>query len=227
MKFFKLIIIFFISFTTLSSQVYEYTEGTIEHDGAIVQTIKLNLDPKPDLLEEKFKTWIDDNYNVGLDDKTLIFFNRDVLEAKGIVIPSVSDRQMDLYVRIDKDQDKTSSMHIYGSWGYNNWISKNNDPLVYSNLKTIAFEFIEEFLPNYYLNIVKTTKVDLKELIEENEKLEAEVAVQQAKIEEMIKENEEKMSIILQNKQKIYEAQQRLENKIEKYNKVQKKINNK
>lgn len=227
MKYYQIVIIFIISFSTLNSQVYDFTKGTIEHEGAIVQSIQFNLDPKPDLLESKFQTWIDDNYNVDLDDKKLIFFDKDVLEAKGVTIPSVSKRQMDLYVRIDKNQSNASSMHIYASWGYNNWISEKHDPLVYSNLKNIAFEFIEEYLPEYYLNAVDNTREDLVDLIAETEQLEAEVEEQKLEIEKLIEENNEKMSLILMNKQKIYEAQKKLDIKIDKYNKVQDKINNK
>ena len=227
MKYHQIVIIFFLSCSALNSQVYDFIKGTIEHEGAIVQSIQFNLDPKPDLLESKFQSWIDDNYKVDMDDKKLIFFDQDVLEAKGVTIPSVSKRQMDLYVRIDKNQSNASSMHIYASWGYNNWISENNDPLVYSNLKNIAFEFIEEYLPEYYLNAVDNTKENLAELIAETEQLEAEVEGQKLEIEKMIEENNEKMSLILSNKQKIYEAQKKLDTKIEKYNSVQEKINNK
>jgi hypothetical protein len=171
MKFIIPFLLFTLITITITAQNLSYSSGTTEVEGEIVKTINVKLDPKPETVKGSFENWMEDNYDVDLDGKRLLFFDKKVMSAKGVVIPAISSRRIDLNVRVDESNEDFTTLQVYASFGYNNWITPMDYPYEYAALEGIVYEYISDYLPEYYLNRIEDTKEQLADLKEDKEEL--------------------------------------------------------
>ncbi len=213
----------------LHAQEFTFNDSTIEYEDEMIQSIHVTLTPEVSTIKDKFEDWMDDNYEVDLDGKKLLFFNKDVMSAEGVVIPKITSTKIDLHVKVDETQNGKTDLNVFASLGYNNWLSESEYPYEYMQLKEIVQEFITEYLPKYYLNDVDEKKEKLKDLNNKAEDLDQEMASNIVEIEKLKKENIELMKKMQSNQKQIRKSESQLKlskSKFEKVNENVKSMNN-
>ncbi|WP_235296933.1 BAR domain-containing protein [Portibacter marinus] len=223
---------FIFLFTALHSQKIQYTDGNIEFEDQTVETINIYLEPQVEKVEDRFEEWMRDNYDVNLRDKKFLFFDRDVMIAKEVIIPEVSDRKIDLRVQVDQSIETSSVLHVFASFGYDNWITRSTHPEEHEALKDIVYEFIVDYLPEYYTEKVEDRKEIYGDLAEEIEEIEQEIAENKeeirenrAEIEEMMNTNEELANSLKENQRRLREARMKVRNSQKTYDAILDRIN--
>ncbi len=212
------------SITSIQAQKLSYQDGTISYEGESVETINVILDPKPDLLENKFEKWMSKNYKVNLKDKTLLFFDKEFMSAKGIVIPEISAKKIDLHVKVDQTRNDYTTLHVFSSLGYNSWITRDDYPYEYAVLNNIVREFISEYLPEYYYEELDEAKELLADLSETREDMSETFEDNLKEIEDLRKENAELMLKLKNNHQRIIKAESDVKIKKRDYKEIKKRI---
>jgi hypothetical protein len=226
MKFIIPFLLFTLITITITAQNLSYSSGTTEVEGEIVKTINVKLDPKPETVKGSFENWMEDNYDVDLDGKRLLFFDKKVMSAKGVVIPAISSRRIDLNVRVDESNEDFTTLQVYASFGYNNWITPMDYPYEYAALEGIVYEYISDYLPEYYLNRIEDTKEQLADLKEDKEELNEDVIDNKERIEELKKENEELMRRLKENQANINETKSKLSKRNKQYESINRRVKN-
>ena len=90
-------------------------DASIDFDGKQRPCILVHVDPEPDILKEKWRDYLDDNYGFKL--KGIGFMSdKDMLSAKEIVLEELSSRQIDFFTRIVKDENG-SEMKVFVRFG--------------------------------------------------------------------------------------------------------------
>ena len=224
----SLIVAFLTIFTmSLSAQILTYSDGKLNVEGEMVHTINIKLDPKPETVRNSFENWMDDKYDVDLDGKKLLFFEKEYMSAKGVVIPEVSSRKIDLMVKVDESKSNSTTLHVFASFGYNNWITTNEYPYEFAALEGIVYDYVSEYLPNYYLEKVEKTKDALEELSENRVDLKDDMKDNNEEIEKLKSENAELMKKLKENQKKISSTKSRLIQRNKDFKSINKRVKNK
>ena len=223
MKYYLLLIISVLTLT-INAQELSYSDGTITADGEVIETIDVRLDPNVETIKDKFSDWMDDKYDVNLDGKKLLFFDKDFLTANGVVIPRISDRKIDLKVKVDETETGITKLNVFASFGYNNWITTTNHPYEFEALREIVYEFVSEYLPDYYLNKVDATKEKISDLKDDKKDLKNDVADNEKRIADLKKENQELMEKLKINQKKLSQEQSTLKSRTKDFKSIKKRV---
>jgi len=223
MKYISTVIALMIAFS-LTAQKVEYQEGQIMYEDEKIQTIEVRLSPTVSTIKDKFSEWMNDKYDVNLDGKKLLFFNKEYMTAEGVVIPQISPRKMDLRVKVDESEKGNTVLHVFAAYGYNNWITPEDHPYAYDSLKGIVYDFVSEYLPEYYYERIEETEENIEDLKADNNDIEKDLAKNKEDIDKILKENEELRLELEENKSKLKKANENLKVRQNEYKKVQKKV---
>ena len=223
MKYISTIITLLIAFS-LSAQKVEYDEGMIKYDGEDLQTIEVRLTPNVSTIKDKFSEWMNDHYDVNLDGKKLLFFKKEFMTAEGVVIPQISPRKIDLRVKVNEAKKGNTILHVFASYGYNNWITPETHPYAYDALKGIVYDFVSDYLPEYYYERVEESKEKIDDIKDDNEDLESDLINNKKEIDELLKKNDDLRRELEKNKSKLKDANEKLELRQSEYQGIKKKV---
>ncbi len=213
------ILLLFTSITS-NSQTLVHHDAMISIDGEMVQTIEIKLDPKKETVKDNFAEWIEDNYSVDLDDRKWLFFDKEFLSAEGVVVPTISNRKIDLKAKVRESEKGITTMNVFASFGYNNWITDRDHPSEFAALRGIVYEFVEEYLPEYYIEQIEDQKDKVKDLTNTQEDYQKDFVDNQKKIEDLRAENEELSMKLRENQRKINMAKYSLKTKNQAYDEI-------
>ena len=212
------------TFASLNAQEVIFSDGSIMYEDEEVHTINVLLNPKVKTIKDKFGDWMDDNYEVNLDGKKLLFFNKEFMTANGVVIPQISERKIDLKVKVDESTGDKTLLNVFASFGYNNWITEENHPYEYAALRGIVLDFVQDYLPEYYFKKIKATEKEIAEIKDNKDKLEKSVADNKDEINKLMEENKELMEKIKTNQNNLKDAKQKLNSRNDDYKIIKKKV---
>jgi len=223
MKYFTLIIALMFGLMS-NAQTLHYSDSMIEIDGELVPTIQVNLEPQVSTIRDKFEDWIENNYYIDLDSKKLIFFDKDIMSANGIVIPEISKKQIDLKVKVDETNNDITRLNVYASFGYNNWITPQQYPYEHMALNGLVLDFVRDYLPSYYQKQAKETEERIAELESKDSELQKEIKENNVDIAELRKENAELIERLKKNQDKMKRAESLLKVKNMEYKTIKEKV---
>lgn len=189
-------------FQFLIAQTMQIGDGQVKHEKEMRPCIEVILAPEPDKVKEAWEDFMKKEYDVKLKGYGFLT-NKDVLSAEGIDFKAVSNKKMDFYTRIVKEEDMTK-MCVYGSFGYDIFINKNGYPLEYKHLEDITKQFLNGFLPGYYTEQIQGIQSSLKDLNDDKGRMENEMEDNRKEIEKLTARNAE-LTKELNNKVKSIE----------------------
>jgi len=223
MKF--LIISFALLFAvSTNAQTVEYSSGSINYEDENISTIEVTLSPKVSVIKDKFSDWMNDHYDVNLDGKKLLFFNKEFMTAEGVIIPQISNRKIDLKVKVLDADSENSKLHVFASYGYNNWITEENHPYAFTALQEIVYDFVSEYLPEYYYERIVDTENRIDNIKDDNNDIADDLTNNKEEIEKLMKENDDLRKALEVNKSKLKKASKNLTVRKTEYEVVKKKV---
>lgn len=208
---------------TLSAQKVKYKDGNIMYDGEKLKTIEVKLTPNVSTVKDKFSDWMNDHYDVCLDGKKMLFFDKEFMTAEGVVIPQISSRKIDLRVKVDEIKENTI-LHVFASYGYNNWITPNEHPYAYDALKGIVYDFVSDYLPEYYYERVEESQENIANIKDDKKDIEGDITSNKKEIEELLKRNDDLRRELEQNKSELKKANIKLDTRENEYKKIKKRV---
>jgi len=213
------------SIISLSAQTLSYTDDYITYDDQHIQTVAATLEPDVSTIKDKFEDWMNDNYNVDLDGKKLLFFNKDVMTAENVVIPQVSDYMIQLNVKVDETHKGKTRLYVFAKKMNGVYISQSTDEQAFSGLKGIVHEFIADYLPEYYMEQIEDTKDDLGNLNDDINDMEDKIKKNEEKIIDIKKENKELREKIDSKNRDIKKTESELKTDKKEFKTIKKKVN--
>lgn len=222
----SLITVIFCSclFSIGDAQIFYMEPSTIDYEDDKVETIDVVLEPTVDKIRDKFSDWIDDNYDVGLDGKKLLFFDKEYMTAKGVNIPNVSRNKIDLIVKVEETPGGKTRLKTFASYGYDNWITEYDDPYAYSALNEIVEEFVEDYLPDYYAQEIDVTREKIDELRADIADVQESLNDNQERIDKLQDENVELTTTLKRKKQQVKAAEKNMAEEKAKLDKVNDRV---
>lgn len=215
--------LFLGSINSTFAQSVRPSNGTIEHNDSERPCLYVNLDPEPKPIKKAWKSFLKKNYDFKI--KGIGFLsNKDLLYAEDVVIEKLSPKRMDFYTQVIENEVGTE-MKVFGSFGYDVYISKSETPEEYATMKAMLNEFLESYLPDYYKDQVKDTEEKVKSLTKEVEGLEKDISKNNKEIEDL-KEELEKMNKEASEKEELLKtASEKLENRTKKLERIKSELN--
>jgi len=207
-----------------TGQVLAYNNTYLQYEEEQVQSVEVILRPGVELIEDKFNDWLKENHDVKLDQKKFIFFDKEYLTANEVIIPKISDRKIDLKVKVQSTTNDKTQLNIFASFGYNNWVSESNYPKEFAALEELTYAFVKKYLPKYYNEEIENKQSQIRELIKDNEKIQEDINANKEEMTNLEKTNEELLEEWEQNKTNIESLKLKMSNLEDDYNKVIDKI---
>lgn len=204
------------------AQTFEFTEGMVTHKDGLRSSIRVYLTPSPKDVKKAWKDYIEKEFDADVDGIGL-FTNKDLLTAEQVQIRTISDKELDLYNEVLETPDRTE-MNVFAALGYDVYLSKEKHPEAYEGLRTLTFNFVKSFLPNYLEKEIEDQREEVKDLQEDIVDMKKKIEKNKEKIESLQKENVELEQKIVEAEAKLERSTSELDSKREKLEKTKKKI---
>ncbi len=212
------------SISIASAQTLDYTDDFISYDDQNIQAVAATLEPDVSTIKDKFEDWMNDNYNVDLDGKKLLFFNKDVMTAENVMIPQVSDRLLQLNVKVDETHRGKTRLYVFAKKSDGVYISEKTDQSAFAGLKGVVHEFIADYLPEYYMDQIEETEEVLDDLADNKQDMENEIRENENDIRDLQSENIKLKRKIEATREDIKESEEDLKTRNKEFKKVKNKI---
>ena len=162
--------------TSSNAQQLDINQTTVSYDKNSYPAYQVTLEPDTKSIKKRFKSFMDDKYDIRI--KGIGFLtNKDVLSAEQSNIKTISSKTMDLYTKVIEQEGKTV-LSIFGRYGYDIYISPEQDREAFQNLRTLIIDFLGVYLPEFYTD-----------QLEEAQELVANVKRDQSSLKEDITDN--------------------------------------
>lgn len=217
-----LTLVFGLSSLSINAQRLIINEAVCTTDDVNQAGIEVIMEPEAKTIKKAIKNWMDDHYDVNLKGMGL-FSNKEVLTADKIQIDAISSKQLDLKVQVVEDGSNTK-MCLFGSFGYDFPISPTHYPVAYRQMRSLTLDFLDEFLPNWYLNRIEETQEVVGDLGKERKELVEDIEKNKEEIEELKEENEEKSETLTETASDLAKAAATLKQSKEKLKEVNEKL---
>lgn len=215
-------IMIWVASMCLDAQVLTPVEGLIVYKDTPRPCLVTNLDPEPKTLKKAWKKYLKQNYDIKLNGIGL-FSNKDLLTAEEVIVLRIASGPIDIYTHITEDETG-SEMKVFASTGLDVFVSMNNSPAAYNELKNIFQEFLKEYLPQYYQGRVRDTEHRVNELFKEREAFKKEITKDSEKIEKLKLEIEQLTLNLAANRAKLDLAESKLKKRKEKLERIRAQV---
>lgn len=196
------------------------SEISYEDDTRIAVTVTMQPDKKnvrdawEDFLEDDYDTKTKGNGFIGKDD---------VIRAEETNLSAISNKTIDLYAEI-LEKGEGSEMKVFASLGYDIHITPEKFPKEYAALEDFTLEFLNDFLIKYYEEKVEDAKKVVYDLRDDKNDMQEKMGDNKSEIVDLKEENLELQEGMTAKGAALKKANQTLETKKVKKEKVQKKI---
>lgn len=224
----KILNVIFILATLLASmQIKAQTtiksfEATIDYDKAQRPCIQVNLDPEPKTLKKAWSDYLKDNYDFKL--KGIGFLsNKDLLSAEAIIVKQISSKEMDFFTHIVEDENG-SEMKVFVRYGYDIFLTKENNPNDFDALTEILDSFLKYYLPKYYEGRVNDTEERIEKLTDETNDLKEDIRDDSSRIAKLKNEIGDLERELQSNNELLETANKKLTKRSEKLDRIRKQL---
>jgi SMC interacting uncharacterized protein involved in chromosome segregation len=207
---------------TVQAQDPTPRDGKIEHNDSERPCIFVNLDPEPKPLKKEWKSFLKDKYDFKI--KGIGFLsNKDLLYAEDVVIEKLSSKRMNFYTHI-VENEVGSEMKVFGSFGYDIYIDKNETPEEYKIMNNMLNEFLKSYLPKYYKDQVKDTEKKVKTLTKDVKGLNKDISKNNKKIDKLTKEIKQLTKDAEERESELKSASTKLDERTKKLKKIKSQL---
>lgn len=206
--------------TTAYSQTIVITETNLEFEKKLRPCLSADIDPQPTEVKKSWAKYLDKNFKIDVSGLGW-FSNKDIITAQDVMLGIVSDKRQNIYARILETPTGTE-MKLFASFGYDLFIGKDEYPNEFENLKKLFYNFLMEYLTEYYADKIAETsktidknnreKVKLLKSIEKNKENIADAKKDIEKLNAKKSETSEESIKLLEKINKLNKKQLELEN---------------
>ncbi len=146
----------------MNAQTIKVEKTVISHENKLRPCLATNVEVSPKELKKDWVNFLNKNYAVKLQGVG-IFTDDDLLKIEDVTAVSISDKRFNLYTNITKTPEG-SSMKVFASHGYDDYIGDETYPKEYDQLNSIVNKFLLEELNHFYSNKNGKMTSDLKDM---------------------------------------------------------------
>jgi len=205
-----------------NSQKLVIENDKISYNDQFRTSIKVTIEPNKKEVRASWENWLEDNYDTKVEGAGW-FSKKDVLSAKAIRIPSISDKHFDLYARV-VDKGQGSQLNIFASLGYDMHITPETFPREYRALENLTLDYLNEFLTTHYSDRAENLEEIVRDLENNKNNLQGDIGNNKKDIVELNEENIDLRNKMTAKGTELDEAAKKLEEVKEKLNAVNKKL---
>jgi len=222
---YTLILILSAMTTLISAQTLKYGNGNISFEDRNIETIDVILEPGVSTIKDKFEDWMDDNYDVDLDGKKLLFFDKDIMKAQDVLISEISPKKkITLLVKVDETRKGSTKLNVFAKFLDDTYLTSDEYPAEHKALRGIVYDFVAEYLPEYYMEQVEDTEEEIDDLAETREDIQNKIEENKKKIIELQDKNVELNKKLIKNKKDMKTTEKELQQDNKELNSVKKKV---
>ncbi len=144
------------------AQTYKIDSSDITYENKLRPCLFVTYDADPKTLKHGWESFVKKNYNIKMKGYGFMA-NKDLLTGNDVTIASISDKRMDMYVRVT-DFPGGSEMKFFMSFGYDFFIGPVNYPVEFASMKKMLNDFSIEFLNDFYIDEASRLTRNIKKL---------------------------------------------------------------
>ncbi len=205
-----------------NSQKLVIENDKISYSDQFRTSIKVTIEPNKREVRTSWENWLEGKYDTKVDG-TSWFNKKDVISAKAISIPFISDKQFDLYAKV-VDKGQGSQLNIFASFGYDMHITPETFPREYRALENLTLDYLTDFLTSYYSDRAENMEEIVRDLENNKNNLQEDISDNKKDIVELKEENIDLANRITSKGIELDEAAMKLEEIREKLDAVNKKL---
>lgn len=181
------LIILALTFPAAAQQL-NMLDGMVQYQKRDYPGVIVQMEPDPKTVKKAWEDYIRQEHDINM--KGIGFLtNKDVLTAEEVSFPAISTKKMDFYTKVIEENDATKMM-VFAALGYNIPIDKDRNYKEYIAMKAVVSDFIDNFLPAYYMERLETAKSTVADLEDDQKDLREDIEDNKKEIRDLIKENE-------------------------------------
>lgn len=188
-KIFSLFIGTFLMFPVFG-QEFSVTNGQVNYERDTYPAVVVRMEPEAKEVKKAWESFVKDKYDVHMRGIGFLT-NKDVLSAEKVLIPKISDKQMDFFTEVVAENDVTT-MSVFGSLGYDIPVSMANESTHFTAMRGMVVEFLNGYLPNYY-----------QQKLEEADEMVAATKNEQENLRKSLEDNEKEMAKLREENEKL------------------------
>ncbi|MGB4844436.1 MAG: hypothetical protein WBP16_08220 [Ferruginibacter sp.] len=147
---------------TAHAQTYKIDSSEISYENKLRPCLSVTYDAESKTVKKAWDSFFDKNYDVKI--KGIGFLtNKDIITGTDVMIPSISDKRMNLYARVI-EQGAGSELKYFMSFGYDFFIGPADYPAEFAAMKKILNDFSMKFLNDYYSDELSDITREIKGL---------------------------------------------------------------
>ena len=185
-------------------------------------SVKVTIEPNKKEVRRSWENWLEDKYDTKVDG-TRWLNKKDVISAKRISIPFISDKQFDLYAKV-VDKGQGSQLNIFASFGYDMHIIPETFPKEYQALEILTLDFLTDFLTTYYSERAENMEEVVRDLENNKNNLQEDISDNKKDIIDLKVENIDLENKMTSKGTELDEAAMKLEEVKKKLDAVNKKL---
>ncbi len=219
----SILALFFLSTLAFGQNITPLVE-TVMYEKTSRPCLAISVEPSPELLREEWEDYMKSDRNIKLKGNGFLT-NKDVLYAEQVVIKNISDRALDLYTEIIKDENGETSMKVFAAFGYDIFIEESTYPTEFAALKVMMSNFLNEYIPEYYNEQIKAALDEVKDLTKLQDKLGKSIKKNNKKISKMTDDIEDREKDNKENQSELEETATKLKAQKERLVDLKAKLN--
>ncbi len=150
-------------------------------------SIKVSIEPEKKAVRSSWENWLEGTYDTKISGASWLS-KKDVLSAKGILIPFISDKPFDLYAKV-VDKGEGSQLNIFASFGSDIHITPETFPKEYQALENLTVNFLTDFLTKYYRSQTEKLQELVGDLQDNKNNLQEDISQNKKEIVELNQKN--------------------------------------
>ena len=136
--------------TLLISQYSDFTTNFINYDGQTVQTASAKLDFSAEDIKQHLEDWMRNYHKVDFNGQELDQSNYDVLTIENVVIPSISDKPIQMDFKIDEVFHGKTILNVFVKNYSGVYVSLDTHKECFIGLERVVHEFLADYLTRIY-----------------------------------------------------------------------------
>lgn len=164
-------------------------EAEVEYQGETHDCILIRLEDDSKDVAKAWEKYLKKNHDVKMK-------GSDPMAAEGVNLEAVSAKMMDLFTEISTE-DGITEMRVFARLGYDVYLGQEEYREQFQSLEKVTQDFLESYLPDYYLNeidaaskVLKDMKKSRTDLVDEVSDKQSDIADNEKDIADLKKENE-------------------------------------
>lgn len=219
------ILILLTTFSMAVAQLIEMENKEISYDHESQEAIHLELMADSDANKKAWNDYVQNTLEKDIKGYGL-FAKKDLLETDKVLIPEIDDERAVKLMAKFQEGGSNNEIYIFAEYFNGDAITQEEHPDAYNGLISIAEDYLENYLPDYYKEKYNNSQEALSDVKDDMTDIEEEIKDKKIEIEDLKQKIADLKKEQIEVAEKLEIAEKTVERRKEKVQEVSKELGN-